>query len=176
MSLLQHNHIFFSVSTLSTKQTSAILNISAVHFTIENGVWDDFTVNISTDSAKKYGLHVNKDTVAYWLTQPEEIREFIMNDQKDLKEALELFDKWVEGCAPTKRKFWSHGSHFHAGILKNAYDSCGMEAPWTHYNQLDSVTLSELIEDTKLSENERNMNPLKRTNIMASKIVGVLHE
>lgn len=146
--LLKHTWVSIDIETLDTTQNSTIVAVGACLFTINNGVFDTFSVNVSPASCKTYGLTVSKDTLAWWAKQPKEVRMAWQTNQQTLPDALSQFGSWLSTCKQCK--ILTNGLSFDLGILRNAYEKSGIEVPWKYTNEVDLRTISLLV-DSKLS-------------------------
>ena len=75
------------LETLSTHANACIVSIGVVKFTLQDGILEEFFVNVDPASCKEYGLHFDKDTIAWWKTQSKEARESWQKDPISLPEA-----------------------------------------------------------------------------------------
>ncbi len=156
--LLKKTFISVDLETLSTHQNGTILSIGAVKFTIPGGLTDEFTMNISPASCKEYGLHVEKSTVQWWMTQPAEVRASWQKDPQSLPDALNGFNDWLskntdinEIRGKNMTYLMANGSVFDFGLLRSAYEATGIERGWPYWAELDLRTIA-IILDTRLSK------------------------
>lgn len=135
------NNIMIDLETLGNTSNSVICAIGAVEFNIETGeTGRGFYKVIDIQSCLDKGLKVNGSTIQWWLTQTEAARHEIAKGGTVLKTALLALSSphvfnWENS------KVWGNGSSFDLGILADAYNACGLEAPWKHWNERDVRTL-----------------------------------
>ena len=139
--------VMIDLETLDTSPNSVIATIGAVKFN-RNEISDDiddyekFYRRIDIDSCKEIGLTSSQDTLNWWDSQTKEARKevFGKKNRVHIKKCLQDFKKWFKGCT----KIWSHGDDFDCVILKNAFDKCGIVAPWKFWNTRDTRTLFDV--------------------------------
>lgn len=143
-----NSEVIIDIETLGTKANSVILTIGAIKFKRfeelkELSKYDTFYIRINTESCKKKGLEVDKETVKWWNEQPKLVRyESVFHpDRCNLEEGLNLLSDFVKGS----RCIWSQGS-FDSIILNNAYEKCGIEIPWKFWEIRDSRTLFDVMQ------------------------------
>jgi DNA polymerase III epsilon subunit-like protein len=138
--------MMFDIETLGQKPGCVVTSIGSVKFGFSKGVYDRFKVNISVeDSVRQYGLKVDKNTVAWWETQPKAARDSWLHDPEPipLKEALEAFVDWLGH--DKSRLIWSHGASFDQPIINEAFDVCGMKKPWHYRQEMDTRTVFNML-------------------------------
>lgn len=145
------SQVMLDIETLSTKSNAVIVSIGACKFAAEKGViLDTFKVNVSPIDCKKYGLHISKSTMDFWMKQSPEARKCWQVDPKPLKEALELFNDWYGNKSINT---YSKGTVFDIGILENAYSAVGLNPPWKPFQICDYRTLLTVLKlDDKSSK------------------------
>lgn len=140
------SEVMIDLETLSKRKHAVILVIAGVRFYRENinsslKELSKFYVRIDIDSCTKLGMHVCEDTKEWWDKQSPEVREEAFGKTRvSLKKALKKFSEWFEGS----EKIWGNGSGFDCSILAEAYDRCGMKAPWRYYHERDVRTIFDL--------------------------------
>lgn len=142
-------NIMIDIETLGTSRSSLILSIGAVEFDAE-GISKEFEVNIQPESCEAMGLTVDVRTVMWWLDQKKEAQDAILTGKKvNLVRALADFS----GAFDWKNAIvWCNGADFDIPILENAFDACGVEAPWKYYNKRDFRTLKRIVPQDKYEE------------------------
>jgi len=134
------------LETLSARSHAAILVIAAVKFDrhakpTELEKMDKFYRKITINSCRECGMHTDQRTVEWWKKQSKEIREEAFEGERiTLKQALDEFSKWFQGCD----KIWSQGASFDVPILTEAYERCNKEIPWKFWNIRDTRTIYDL--------------------------------
>jgi hypothetical protein len=125
--------IMIDLETQSIRPNASILTIGAIKFK-RNGILSDmsdidkkniFYRRITLDSAIKYGLHIDPETMQWWNTQKEDaIYEVLKHpDRVPLDQALVELAQWIGD--PKYVKIWANSPDFDLVILKEAYRSCG---------------------------------------------------
>ena len=113
------SQVMLDIETLSTKNNAVIVSIGACRFAAEKGlILDTFKVNVSPIDCKKYGLHISKATMDFWMNQTPEARKGWQNNPKPLKEALEAFNDWY---GTKSVNTYSKGTVFDIGIRGNLF-------------------------------------------------------
>lgn len=136
------------LETMSTRPNAAIVAIGAVGFnfaTLEIG--PKFYTVIDLRSAQDVGLHVDGDTVLWWLQQNDAARsQLTRSHRQDLSLALTEFRMWLHSeCAPQASvRPWGNGAAFDIVICEQAFRACGIEIPWRYSNQCCYRTIKTL--------------------------------
>ncbi len=109
------------------------------------GCWD-----ATTQRYRKYPLHRDPETVAWWQDQSDEANAAFA-DPVDLRDGLKMFDHWLNNLgtvkvptAPGVITIWAHGPQFDCSILAAAYDACGLPVPWHYRAPRDTRTAFDL--------------------------------
>ena len=154
--------VMVDIETLSVRPYAAILSIGAVAFNVEQGVLDTFYVNVDAQSCKDVGLHVSKDTVAWWAKQSKEARQALVTNQLPITEALHKFSDWFGSDRNTV--IWGNGSAFDISILESAYYNTDINIPWTPWKVQCFRTVLNLVgvnnKAIRDSENDTHHNAL----------------
>lgn len=133
--------IVLDIETLSTRPDAVILTIGAVKFSpFEDHIDADngFHVRINVDEQIVLGRHVSEDTLAWWGTQPQEVREDAMGDDRlSITESLAKLNKFLVGS----NEIWVQGPVFDIATLENLYRQVNSPPPWHYWNIRDSRTL-----------------------------------
>lgn len=145
--------VMLDLETLGNKNAPALTQFSAVLFDIETGklLGEEFDELINPSSCVKYGLEVDGDTVAWWLTQERTALVDIVcasiTEGQDLDVVLKMFNKWVamiENNYNCNLKFHSNGVLADAKWSESAYMATGVKMPWKYYQHEDVRTLVSL--------------------------------
>lgn len=135
-------NVMIDLETVSVRSNAAICSIGAVKFTFEEGILDTFYEKVDANTCKQVGLHVDKDTVNWWMTQKKEALLELTRDCKPLDTVLESFTEWYGKYEyPT----WSNGAAFDLVVLENAYFAVGKVRPWKYWNDRCFRTMKEVI-------------------------------
>lgn len=130
------NHVMVDLETLSTRHDAAILSIGAVVFDPATGqLGERIKLNIRPETSQAAGGHVDAGTVSWWFQQAQEARDRLQNPTpQTLKNALEMLSLWM--CSkvsdPADFYVWGNGATFDNVILRNAFRSVGVPAPWSY--------------------------------------------
>jgi hypothetical protein len=134
--------VMVDLETVSVRSNAAICSIGAVKFNLEDGIIDTFYEIIDANTCKKYGLHVDKDTIGWWLSQKKEVLLELTRNCKPLDTVLDSFSEWY---GPKGVPTWSNGSDFDSVILENAYLAIGKVRPWKYFHNRCFRTIKEII-------------------------------
>ena len=91
------------------------------------------------DSSAAYGLHIQGQTVMWWLARSEEARMALTADRLPLDEALRQFARYLASL--DEPDIWGNGATFDNVILANAYQAVGLERPWSYKRDRDVRTI-----------------------------------
>lgn len=136
------------LETMSTRPTASVVAIGAYVFDphgddreIQRGsMWHRA---VSLDDSIVAGLHVDGETVAWWLQQSQGAREALGKDAVRLADGLTEFTAWALDYGtyePEDIVIWSHAA-FDYPILQNAYYSQGRNAPFWYRSPRDLRTI-----------------------------------
>ena len=141
--------IFVDLETLSTRPNSCIVSIGAVAFNLQDGILDEFFINVDAASSRSYGLHLDPNTIAWWQKQSIEAQKSWQKDPQPLDYALNKFAEFYKSGNP----IWSNGSSFDITILESAYYAIGYDKdkeygthlPWKFWDIYDMRTLTNIL-------------------------------
>ena len=122
------------LETMSTKNNAAIIAIGAVAFNEHDGIVAEFYQEISLESCQDHGLHIDANTVLWWISQSKDAQyKFKDNSKADsLLLGLIAFHKF---CGKhLMGRIWGNGSTFDNVILRNAYELTHLEYPTDFWN------------------------------------------
>jgi hypothetical protein len=154
LNIFKRKHIMCDLETLATYQNSVIVSIGAVRFTFENGIEDEFLVNVDPKSCVAHGLKVEKSTIEWWQKQPKEVSDLWKIDPQPLDVALNQFNEFVG--SDSKQFLWSLGAVFDLGVIRSAYEATKIDRSWKYWNEMDARTVFNLlnIRNDKIRKNE----------------------
>jgi len=111
---LKHN-VMLDLETMSLANNAAITSIGAVLFD-ETGIHKSIHIQVRLSSSIKHGLHVDGDTVMWWLNQTQAARDsLIQGSPIQLQHALADFNAWL----PSGDFYmWGNGAAFDNVILR----------------------------------------------------------
>ena len=94
-------HGMIDLETLSTRPDAVILSVGAIKFDPYSSTepHDPLLFKVDVDSQTEMGRHVMEDTLNWWATQPEHIREDALGekDRMDLDYTIKAINKWAVG-------------------------------------------------------------------------------
>ena len=126
----KYDHMMVDIETLGNQSYALITNIAALRFNIDTGDIPDngFFTRINWQSCIDAGLHIEAETMRWWIEQSEEARNKLLESEYsvDLPEALVNFRKF---CDKTTQ-IWGNSARFDLGLLQNAYYKVGIPIPW----------------------------------------------
>ena len=142
-------HIMVDIETLSTKSNATILSIGAVQFDLLGNVSALFHKGIDIDSCIKSGLHIDGNTIKWWLGQSSENIHRVVTiinstPHNMLGAVLSEFKSVCSLMDMEKVCIWSHGSNFDLVVLENAYHAIGSTIWWKYKNVRDTRTLFDI--------------------------------
>lgn len=142
--------VMIDLETLGKRPGCAIASIGAVKFD-PRGDWmgDIFHVHVDLKSCEASGLHLDADTVLWWLQQDVEARGVLVNGQREaapLYTALDAFGGFFAGAD----SIWCNGASFDYPILAAAYAAIREATPWQYWQEHDLRTLKNLNKGARL--------------------------
>lgn len=133
-------NVMVDLETMSTRHDAAIVSIGAVIFNEEGPLTPLFYNVVDMASAQRAGLHVDAETVSWWLTQSDGARSALMKQRLPLSVALSNFRDWL----PKSSYVWGNGASFDNVVLSNAYTALGAPRPWHYWNDMCYRTIKNL--------------------------------
>ena len=134
--------VMLDIETLSTRPWSVILTLGAVKFS----PWDSdvdqeqgLYLKPNVDEQLAMERHVQDETVAWWGTQPEEVREEALGTDGRIStnEMLDKLNRFLVGAD----NIWCQGPAFDIVILEDLYRQVERPTPWQFWQIRDSRTL-----------------------------------
>ena len=133
------NDVMVDLETLGKRAGCVIVSVGAVKFDPKTGFVDvdnSFYKAITVESAMRYGLTVDPDTLRWWMRQSKEA-QFVFNDPAatSLQAALVEFAEWVDEEGEYDNvKMWGNGASFDNPILAAAFEAVDIIQPWQFWN------------------------------------------
>lgn len=129
------------LETLSTRPNAVILTLGAVKFnpfSLEDpgpGLY----VRPDVDEQIAQGRDVQDDTVNWWMTQSEDVREEALgtDGRISVEDMYRQLNRFLVGA----NSIWAQGPLFDFAILENLYRQYGWPTPWQYWQIRDSRTL-----------------------------------
>lgn len=130
------------IETLGTRPECVILTLGAVKF-------NPFTMDepgpglylrLDADEQIALGREVQEDTLQWWMTQAEDVREEALGEGSDrvkLDDMYKQLNRFLVGA----NNIWCQGPAFDMVILENLYRQMGWPTPWQFWQIRDSRTL-----------------------------------
>lgn len=118
-------HIMVDLETMGTNSNSAIVSIGACKFT-QFGISDQFYSKISLKSCADLKMHIDADTIIWWLKQSDEARKELVEGKDHILQALIEFSNWIGEIDG----IWGNGASFDNVILSNAFGAVNLPTPW----------------------------------------------
>lgn len=154
--------IMVDLETMSSRNNAAIVQIGAYPFVIdgenvaehdpERQLQEKFHINVDLNNCIEKGLHVDGNTVLWWLQQSESARMSLVEDPRPLHAALVEFNDWIARGRREAEPFypqsdelviWSHAT-FDTPILQHAYQVSGVPFLWHYRGARDVRTIVDL--------------------------------
>jgi hypothetical protein len=133
--------VMLDLETLGTRPGCVILTLGAVKFDPyslkEPGPGIYFRVDVDEQTA--LGREVQEDTLNWWISQADDIREEDLgeNDRVSLDTLYRDLNRFLVGA----NNIWAQGPLFDFAILENLYRQMGWPTPWQYWQIRDSRTL-----------------------------------
>lgn len=143
LNIFGRDHIMVDTETLSQRPNAAIVSIGAVLFTFEDGIKDEFLINVDPVSCHKAGLHIDKDSVAWWADQPKEVSAMWKKDPQSIHTAMKEYNDFIG--VDKNQLIWCQGGSFDHPIISSAMRACDIERNWKYWQEMDSRTVFTLL-------------------------------
>jgi len=137
------------IETLDTLPESVILTIGAVKFDpYSNKIGDGLYIKPDVDEQIVKGRTINEDTLNWWGTQAEDVREEAlgMEDRISIEEMYRQLNRFLVGA----ENVWAQGPVFDMVILAHIYRQYGWPTPWQYWQVNDSRTLFKVHGDPRV--------------------------
>jgi hypothetical protein len=164
------------LETLGTRPGCVILTLGAVKFNPYSldepgpGIY----MRINADEQIAAGREVQEDTLQWWLTQPEDVREEAIGegDRVSVEEMYRQLNKFLVGV----NNIWAQGPVFDIAILENIYRQYGWPTPWQFWQISDSRTLFKTHGDPRVKGREGHHNALADCVYQAQGVQQIYHK
>jgi hypothetical protein len=151
--------VMTDVECLGTGTNGRIIQLSAVGFDFNEGTleahellqMEDRCFNVRI--AAYPGASEDLGAQAFWADpkQAPALTEIQRMDEVPLATALGKFSKFVRAWLGTRGKMWAKPPQFDLRILREAFESAGIEAPWKYQHEHDLRTLLYIAKQVPLS-------------------------
>lgn len=172
-------HVMIDLETLSTANNALILSIGAVKF-VEDGILDRFHVVIHPGDAQNYNLHIDADTVLWWMALDRQTaREQLLKslepdgDAVDLYSALDGFTQWFGNDS---MPVWGNGATFDNVILRNAFKAANVQCPWKFWDDRCYRTMKNHAPGIELERKGTHHNALDDATYQAEHLMKIWKE
>lgn len=135
-------NVMLDLETWGTAPGCAIRSIGAVAFTFGGGAGDTFYANVSDESCIEAGLVREHNTVTWWMQQPPEASDVLLDGQVPLAEALQGLFTWFRTAGG--EQVWAQGAAFDVPVIEHAMRLTGIKAPWQFWNVRDTRTVYDI--------------------------------
>lgn len=146
-------HVMFDLETLGTGDGAAIVQIGAVGFAPRwehypegmMGSPDGGTFRAAIDFGDSEIGVLDAPTVHWWMGQSRDARRrmFGAQEREYLADALLRFTRWAEDWNVPIVGAWSHTA-FDWQLLRQAYERCGLQMPFSRKHNRDYGTLKRV--------------------------------
>jgi len=138
-------HLMIDLEGLATGPDATILTIAAQAFDpFGKGFYEQsYYARVTLESQEN--RIIDDDTIAWWATQPAEVRDEAFNEEGrvPLDEALDGLGKLIWHS----KMIWAQGPTYDMNILEHAYKSYHKTLPWKYFMVRDSRTVFSLWPD-----------------------------
>ena len=137
------------IETLGTTPGCVILTLGAVKFNpySQDMPGPGLYLRINADEQIAMGREVREDTLNWWATQADDVREEALSDEGriDLDTMYRELNRFLVGVDA----IWCQGPVFDIVILENLYRQMGNPPPWQFWQIRDSRTLFQVHGDPR---------------------------
>lgn len=180
---MKYKHLMVDLETMSNKGNAAIVSIGAVTFEPATGeIGPTFYAVVDLISCELAGLHIDADTVLWWMKQSSEARTAIVDeDARTIQSTLLALSDFAEEHLSDRVCVWGNGSDFDNVVLASAYAACDFNPFWRFYNNRDVRTIVELgrnagIDPKKTLQFEGEQHNALADAIHQAKYVSIIHQ
>ena len=145
-------HLMIDLETLGTKPDCVILTVGAIKFdpyTLDEPA-NGFYAKLDVDQQINLGRSIDQDTIDWWGTQPEKVREEALGDSDRI--SIEDFFKELNKLLVGIEFLWAQGPTFDFVILENLYRQFKQPIPWNFWQIRDSRTLFSLKPELRVTD------------------------
>lgn len=138
------------LESLATGPDAVVLTLGAIKFDpfdADREINQALYVRVDVDEQLALGRRYNDETLSWWNTQPEDVREEALgeSDRISLDDFTRQLNKFIVGAD----RIWAQGPVFDIAMLENLYRQIGKPAPWDFYRIRDCRTLLKALGDTR---------------------------
>ena len=148
--MTETRRVMIDIETVGLERGSAIVEIGAVQFEPVAMIGETFHRSVSLTSCQEAGLHIDADTIEWWLGDQPEIAPEVLVGGDDLADALSEFVDWYNEITP--HEVWANSPSFDCEMLEHAGEQVGVPMPWDFYEERDVRTLDALPVDVEIEQ------------------------
>lgn len=172
---LDKRQVMIDIETFGLGPDAAIASIGACTFYVAESlkVVDKFYFNIDQASNKKINRVYTKSTLDWWSDQSEEVKNSLMSDQVNIKDAIDSLFNFVN----RDDILWAHGISFDIPIIESTYRALGYDrASWHYRNLRCSRTLTSIFGISSHADSNMKHNALADAISQAEQLNALLFE
>lgn len=154
---LRENNFMLDIETLGLKPGSVIFSVGVVWFN-PTGIpsFGRFYTRVCIKSCVAHGLTIDPETMLWWMDQPDAAREEMTQPERSsLTDALTELSAFIENsvCGEPFHA-WGNAASFDCGLLRAAYEACGIPCPWDFRDEMCYRTVKNLADDSLKPESD----------------------
>lgn len=139
------------LETMGTEPGCAIVSIGAVQFDLETGaIGNKFYISVSLKSCVEAGLHIDPNTLMWWMEQSDQARAKLKESITDLATALQLFSNFLVINQLTI--VWGNSASFDCSILAACYRKLKLNVPWMYIHEKCYRTVTRLFPSNQIKK------------------------
>lgn len=172
---LTKTNCMIDTETLATDPDSVCLSIGAVKFD-ENGIIDQFFVNIDPSASIELGLKIDRDTLDWWKKQKPGVLKQATADAISPEEAIIKFEEWYGSKSIPS---WAKGSAFDFPILESYYRALGKNKkwPWKYWHVKCFRTVADMFKEIEAPTADGDLhNALVDARLQAEHLIKIWKE
>jgi len=155
------NRIMLDLETLGTSAGCVVATIGAVRFT-PHEILDSIYLRLDIRQQQRDGLHIDADTVLWWLKRDEAARaELTAGDVQRPTQALTALADWMRSAGQVD-ELWGNGADFDCVILAAMYRQLlsGAFLPWRYSAHRCFRTMAALYPQVQMEREGTHHNAL----------------
>lgn len=153
------NRIMLDLETLGTQAGCIVATLGAVRFT-GTEITDEIYLRLDIRAQQKAGLHLDADTVLWWLKREDAARaELTATPRMAPREALSRLYEWMHREGKVD-ELWGNGADFDCGILAALYKHLGEDVPWRYHRHRCYRTMTSLRPEIQIERTGQHHNAL----------------
>ncbi|MBU5341267.1 3'-5' exonuclease [Caldifermentibacillus hisashii] len=151
--------IMVDIETLGNKIDSTIIQISAVSFNLQTGsIYETFN-EVADISKNESEISVTGSTLQWWVnTNTELFAKLLTGGMCSSEDVLRHFHRWLSGEISSAKYvyLWGNGILFDNAMIRQQFESIGLNYPIFYRNDRDVRTILELA-SIKLGKSEKEL-------------------